>query len=75
MLLLTRDVFLLTRKEEKIAEGYSEGFAEGYAEGYAISLAEARAKYAEKMRAILNRLIANGFTREQAIDLLGENIQ
>ena len=64
-------MFLLTREEEKIAEGYAEGFAEGYA----IGLAEARAKYAEKMRAILNRLMANGFTREQAIDLLGENIQ
>lgn len=66
MVSLTRDMFLLTREEEK--------FAEGYAEGYAIGLAKARAKYAEQMPSLLNRLMAKGFTREEAVAILSENI-
>lgn len=52
-------MLLLTREEEKIAE----------------VRAEAAAEHAEKMRYILKRLMAKGFSREEAIDLLGENIQ
>lgn len=56
-------MLLLTREEEKVAEARAEG------------LAEAAAKRAEEMRSLLNRLMINGFSRERAIDLLGENIQ
>lgn len=62
MLSLTRDMLLLTREEERIAEARKFGRE------------EAAAKYAEKMRNVLNRLMAKGFTREEAVAILGENI-
>ena len=80
-------MLLLTREEEKVAEARAEARAEGLAEGRGIGreegieegreigLAEAAAKRAEEMRSLLNRLMINGFSRERAIALLGENIQ
>lgn len=62
-------------REEGLEEGREIGREKGLAEGREIGLAEAAAKRAEEMRSLLNRLMINGFSRERAIDLLGENIQ
>ncbi len=55
---------LLTREDELRAEGFAKGYEEG--------LEEARSEEREKTtRLLIDRLIANGMSRDKVIEILG----